>query len=183
MNRKPGHTAGTGPTADVGHTAGAGPSADAGHAAGAGSRPQDLFPSVTSSPAETRALGRRLAGRLNAPWVLALHGEMGVGKTHFVKGLADGLGLDGDTVTSPTFTIVHELRGGAAALNHVDAYRIEAPADLAGFDVDDLLFGSIPTVIEWPERFETLLGPDTIRLRFSHAGDQRRLIEWMDGPA
>jgi tRNA threonylcarbamoyladenosine biosynthesis protein TsaE len=156
---------------------------DAGRGAPSSARPQDLFPAETTSPAETRTLGRRLARRLTSPWVLALYGEMGVGKTHFVKGLADGLGLDGDAVTSPTFTIVHELRRGTAALNHVDAYRIEHPRDLTGFDVEDLLYGSVSTVIEWPDRLEALLGPETIRLRFSHAGDHRRLIEWGAGPA
>ena len=177
MNRHEGQAPGAGHTAGKGHWAGPGHSEDV------GSRPQDLFPAMTTSPVETRALGRRLARRLTAPWVLALYGEMGVGKTHFVKGLADGLDLDGDAVTSPTFTIVHELRGGTTALNHVDAYRIEVPRDLAGFDVDDLLFGVVPTVIEWPERIEALLGPGTMRLRFSHAGDHRRLIEWMERPA
>lgn len=150
------------------------------HAA-AGTRPQDLFPVETDSPEATRALGRSLGTLLPMPWVIALYGEMGVGKTHFVKGLADALGFDGDDVSSPTFTIVHEMRRGTILLRHIDAYRIERARDLDGFDLDDLFYGDDPCVVEWPERLGFVLPPDTVRLRLEHVGPSRRRVSWMEG--
>ena len=78
---------------------------------------------VSSSPEETRTIGSELAGNARAGTVLSLIGDLGAGKTEFVKGLALGLGIDG-AITSPTFTILHEYRGGRLPLFHMDFYRL-----------------------------------------------------------
>lgn len=136
----------------------------------------DLLPAETASPAETVALGRRLAPRLQPGDVLALYGDLGAGKTHLVKGLCDGLGIAADAVSSPTFTIVNEY-AGALPVYHFDAYRIERPDEFFELGYEAYFFGDGVTVIEWPERVEALIPEHAIRLRLSHAGEDRRRVE------
>lgn len=106
---------------------------------------------VTVGEAETRAVAAALAGTLAAGDVVLLHGDLGAGKTVFVKGLAQGLGLDPDAVTSPTFTLVHEYPGGRLPLIHLDLYRLaRAELDEVGLDPDLAARGVV--VVEWAER-------------------------------
>lgn len=106
---------------------------------------------LTASADETRALARTLAATLAPGAVLLLHGDLGAGKTVFVKGLAEGLGLDPGEVTSPTFTLVHEYRGGRLPLVHLDLYRLEhIELDEVGLDPDLAARGVV--VVEWAER-------------------------------
>lgn len=105
----------------------------------------------TASEQETRAEAAALARRLDAGTVLLLSGDLGAGKTAFVRGLAEGLGLDAAEVTSPTFTLVHEYRGGRLPLVHVDLYRLdEAELDDIGLDPDLAAEGVV--AVEWAER-------------------------------
>src|SRR5690349_224650 len=83
---------------------------------------------VTRSEAETAAVARHLAAALRAGSVLLLSGNLGAGKTAFVRGLAEGLGIDPEEVSSPTFTLIHEYRGGRLTLYHADLYRLERAA-------------------------------------------------------
>src|SRR5215216_6169259 len=83
---------------------------------------------VTRSEEETAAVARELASRLKAGDVLLLSGNLGAGKTAFVRGLAEGLGIDPSEVSSPTFTLVHEYRGDGLTLYHADLYRLERAA-------------------------------------------------------
>jgi tRNA threonylcarbamoyladenosine biosynthesis protein TsaE len=100
---------------------------------------------------DTRVLAARLAAMLTAGAVLLLSGDLGAGKTAFVRGLAEGLGLDPREVTSPTFTLVHEYRGGRLPLIHVDLYRLNsADLDEIGLDPDAAAEGVV--AVEWPER-------------------------------
>jgi tRNA threonylcarbamoyladenosine biosynthesis protein TsaE len=116
-------------------------------------RPAPAGPSVTITDDEqgTEALGERMAGTLRAGDVVLLSGPLGAGKTAFVRGLARGLGLGAAEVSSPTFTLIHEYRGGRLTLFHVDLYRLtSASADDLGLQelgVDDGVLA-----IEWPER-------------------------------
>lgn len=127
----------------------------------------------STGPAQTRAFAAELVRSWPADAVIALHGDLGAGKTQFVKGLADGLGFDGDEVTSPTFTIVHEY--GDGALIHLDAYRVEHPRELVEFGFEDLI-GAGMLAIEWPDRLGELLPPDAIHVRINHEGAERRVI-------
>ncbi len=130
------------------------------------------FPSA--SEADTRALAARLAATLEPGAVLLLSGDLGAGKTAFVRGLAEGLGLDPDEVTSPTFTLVHEYRGGRLPLLHVDLYRLEsADLDEIGYDPDQAARGVV--AVEWPERL-TRPVPDAIGIVIADEGGDRRTI-------
>jgi tRNA threonylcarbamoyladenosine biosynthesis protein TsaE len=104
---------------------------------------------VTHSEDETAALARDLTTRLRAGDVLLLSGDLGAGKTAFVRGLAEGLGIDPELVSSPTFTLIHEYRGTGLTLYHADLYRLDraVPEDLG---LDDSREGVL--AIEWPER-------------------------------
>lgn len=114
----------------------------------------------TNSPEETRRAGRELAAALPPGSVLALTGDLGSGKTAFVKGVADCLG-DGEQVTSPTYTLVNEYPG-RIPLYHFDVYRLEQP-DLSQCDwMDDYLFGEGICVVEWADRIRALLPRDTV---------------------
>jgi tRNA threonylcarbamoyladenosine biosynthesis protein TsaE len=106
---------------------------------------------ITHSEAETFAVARVLAATLKPGDVLLLSGSLGAGKTAFVRGLAEGLGIDPDEVSSPTFTLVHEYRGGRLALYHADLYRLERAA-VEELGLDELGVADGVLAIEWPER-------------------------------
>jgi tRNA threonylcarbamoyladenosine biosynthesis protein TsaE len=106
---------------------------------------------VTHSEDETQAVARTLAATLRAGDIVLLSGMLGAGKTAFVRGLAAGLGIDPDDVSSPTFTLVHEYRGGRLTLFHADLYRLDgAAADDLGLEELGVADGVL--AIEWPER-------------------------------
>lgn len=116
-----------------------------------------------------------MAAGLAPGTTILLTGDLGAGKTAFVKGLAEGLGLDPDDVTSPTFTLVHEYRGGRLPLIHVDLYRLDrADLDEIGLDADLALEGV--TAVEWPERM-TMVPPASIPIRIHDEGGDTRVIE------
>lgn len=136
---------------------------------------------LTGSADETRTLARTLSATLVPGAVLLLHGDLGAGKTVFVKGLAEGLGLDPDEVTSPTFTLVHEYRGGRLPLVHLDLYRLDrAELDDVGFDSDLAALGVV--VVEWAERL-TQPPPGAIDVRLFDAGDDSRRITLSSPPS
>jgi len=129
----------------------------------------------SSNPEETRFIGSEFVRNAPAGTVLSLIGDLGAGKTEFVKGLALGLGID-DDVTSPTFTILHEFRG-RLPLFHMDFYRLceERELDEIGFDAY-LNRGGI-CAIEWGDKFPNRLPPDAINVFFAiHPGDRREIV-------
>ncbi|MFM2162174.1 MAG: hypothetical protein RLZZ383_1686, partial [Pseudomonadota bacterium] len=100
---------------------------------------------------QMRALGAALGRAARAGDALALHGDLGAGKTTFTQGLARGLGLDG-AIPSPTYAIVH-VHDGATPLWHADLYRVEAAADLAPLALDEAADRGAVLVVEWADRF------------------------------
>lgn len=100
---------------------------------------------------DTEALAREVAAGLAPGALVLLRGDLGAGKTAFVRGLAEGLGLDPDEVSSPTFTIVQEYVGRGVRLRHLDLYRIDRAADIEDLDIDGLRDGAV-VVVEWAER-------------------------------
>ncbi len=126
------------------------------------------------SPAEMLDLGRKIGRKLSVGACVALCGPLGAGKTQFVKGIAEGLGYSGE-VTSPTFSLLHEYRGGREALFHLDFYRIESEAELIALGWDELLEEGV-VVAEWADQFSALLPRSTRWFRISHRlGDGRRV--------
>jgi tRNA threonylcarbamoyladenosine biosynthesis protein TsaE len=106
---------------------------------------------TTHSEADTAALARELAANLKAGDVLLLSGNLGAGKTAFVRGLAEGLGIDPDEVSSPTFTLVHEYRAGRLTLYHVDLYRLDRAAT-QDLGLEEMGVADGVLAIEWPDR-------------------------------
>lgn len=121
---------------------------------------------------ETAAAGEAFAARIGAGDVVLLFGDLGAGKTAFVRGLARGLGAPGEEVTSPTFTLVQEYRG-RLTLYHADLYRL-TPPEVADLGLDELAEGSI-LAVEWAERWDDA-PEDAWRLRFEHEGENVRAI-------
>ena len=102
----------------------------------------------TFSPEETEAISRHLAESASPGDIICLNGELGVGKTVFVKGFAKGLGIR-EPVVSPTFTIVQEYYEGRLALYHFDVYRIEDPSEMEEVGIDEYFYGDGVCLIEW----------------------------------
>lgn len=128
----------------------------------------------TASEAETEALARTLSAELSAGDIVLVHGDLGAGKTVFVRGLAEGLGLDGGAVTSPTFTLAHEYGGGRLPLVHLDLYRLErVDLDEIGLDPDLAARGVV--VVEWPERLRHVV-PDAVGVAITDRGADARTI-------
>jgi tRNA threonylcarbamoyladenosine biosynthesis protein TsaE len=117
---------------------------------------------TTASAAETQALAAELAGALPPDTTLALHGDLGVGKTTFVQGLARGFGVTGP-VTSPTFGIYSVYRG-TRQLVHLDAYRIESPRELDDLLIEDFLTSPWCLAVEWPGKVAAWLPADAWHL-------------------
>jgi tRNA threonylcarbamoyladenosine biosynthesis protein TsaE len=130
---------------------------------------------ISNSPAETEAVGRQLAEHIDVGEVLALKGELGSGKTLFVKGLVAGLGSSAD-VTSPTFTIAHEYRGGRLPVYHFDFFRLEDSQSLARLGLDDYFFGDGLSVIEWADRFPEFIPEQARRILFEITSETQRAI-------
>jgi tRNA threonylcarbamoyladenosine biosynthesis protein TsaE len=128
---------------------------------------------VTTSEEETSAAGARLGESLQAGDVVLLYGDLGAGKTAFVRGLAQGLGAPGDEVTSPTFTIVQEYPG-RVTLFHVDLYRLEE-REVDDLGLEELILGDGVVAIEWAERWRGR-PDDAIEVRIEDEGEERRRI-------
>lgn len=111
---------------------------------------------ISNSPAETEAFGHEFAKQLRAGSLLALKGDLGTGKTQFVKGLVTGVGGSAE-VTSPTFTLIHEYLGGCLPIYHFDFFRIEDKRAAARLGLDDYFFGDGVSVIEWADKFPELI--------------------------
>lgn len=117
----------------------------------------------TFSSEETAELGRKI-GRLVQPGdIICLNGDLGVGKTVFTQGIADGLGID-DSICSPTFTLIQEYEQGRIPLYHFDVYRISGPWDMDDLGYEDYFFGNGVCLVEWGCLIEELLPNNTIMI-------------------
>ncbi len=132
----------------------------------------------SASPAETRALAARLAQLMSGAnakgEVILLLGDLGSGKTTFVQGFCQALGVK-EKITSPTFTLMHVYHGAAIAIYHFDFYRLTSGAAIAGLGCEEYFEGDGISLIEWPELALPLLPPRALRLKFS-------LIDFVNQP-
>jgi tRNA threonylcarbamoyladenosine biosynthesis protein TsaE len=127
----------------------------------------------TASEEQTSAVGGQVAAWVRPGDVILLYGDLGAGKTAFVRGLAHGLGAPADAVTSPTFTIIQEYRG-AMTLYHVDLYRLDPP-DADDLGLDELISSGGVVAIEWAERWGDR-PRNAHEVRIEHVGEDRRSI-------
>jgi tRNA threonylcarbamoyladenosine biosynthesis protein TsaE len=123
---------------------------------------------------DTALIGQELGSKLAAGDVVLLYGDLGAGKTAFVRGLAEGLGVPGDEVSSPTFTLVQEYRGGRLPLFHVDLFRLNDPREIDDLGLDEIAEGGV-LAIEWAERHPRP-PRGVVRVRIEHAGEMERRI-------
>jgi len=138
---------------------------------------------LTHNAEETRELGEALGATALPGDVLWLHGSLGAGKTEMTKGIAAGLGC-GDPVSSPSFALIHEYKGGRLPLYHADLYRLEMPAAL-DLGLEDYLEGEGVTVVEWGERLPDDFFPDGLDVELVTLEDEeaRRITLTPRGPA
>ena len=136
----------------------------------------------SANEAETEAIGCALAARLAPGAVVAFSGDLGAGKTAFVRGMARGLGIS-QRVTSPTFTIVNEYEGGRLPLFHFDMYRLHSAEELFDIGWEDFLRRGGICAVEWSENVENALEEDTIRVDIRRGDtDQQRRMSIQGGP-
>jgi tRNA threonylcarbamoyladenosine biosynthesis protein TsaE len=146
----------------------------------------DTMPAVTrefttNSEQATTIAGRELAATLSAGDVVLLYGDLGAGKTAFVRGLAEGVGVPSDEVSSPTFTLIQEYRGGRVPLFHVDLYRLNDPREIDDLGLDEIAADGV-LAIEWAEKLvpDARLKParyeDAITVRIQHGDRDARTI-------
>jgi len=128
---------------------------------------------ITHSEAETRAVGRDLASGLSAGAAVLLFGDLGAGKTVFVKGLAEGLGCR-DEVSSPTFTLVQEYRGDRFTLFHVDLYRLDDPREIEDLGLEEIAADGV-LAIEWSEKLPRR-PRGAISVQIAHVNDNERAV-------
>jgi tRNA threonylcarbamoyladenosine biosynthesis protein TsaE len=127
----------------------------------------------SGSPAETEALGARIAERLRPGDVVLLAGDLGAGKTTLIRGAC---GVTGP-VTSPTFTIGQRYEGGRLPVSHLDLYRLQSLEDEDPALIDDYLGPDGVAFVEWPGAGEGRLGRPAFAVRLAHEGEERRRIE------
>jgi tRNA threonylcarbamoyladenosine biosynthesis protein TsaE len=139
---------------------------------GKGPNPAHVVDIVSHSVAHTHKAGLVL-GRLLLPGdIILLVGDLGAGKTTITKGIAEGLEVSG-VVNSPTFTLVNEYQG-RLPLYHMDCYRLENGREALDFGLEEYLYGSGVTIIEWPERIAEVLPEENLTLRLSHMSETKR---------
>jgi tRNA threonylcarbamoyladenosine biosynthesis protein TsaE len=128
----------------------------------------------TTSPDETARIAADLAGRLEVGDVVTVSGELGTGKTTFVRGACAALGVR-ENVTSPTYTIGHRYHGAAAEISHLDLYRFQGMSAAEWGDLEPYFDDAI-AFVEWPEAGEGVLPPPRVSVRLEHAGDSGRRV-------
>ena len=136
---------------------------------------------ISHSPADTEALGEKFGRAAQPGWVIALSGDLGAGKTQFVRGLARGLGIVG-RVHSPTFTLVNEYAGGRLKLFHLDLYRLETAGQILSTGIEEYLSPDGVAVVEWAERITDcgLRIADLKNVRIEILGETERKIIYDD---
>ena len=133
------------------------------------------------SEEETFALGEFIARGLDGGELLLLEGDLGLGKTVLAKGIAEGLGLAPDNVTSPSYTLVHEYEGGRLPMFHIDLYRLDDREDLGSLGIEEILAAEAVVVVEWGEKLPSYLRKDAVIIRFRDVGEGSRQIEIIPG--
>ena len=131
---------------------------------------------TSNSAKETEAAGEKCARNARAGDLFALIGDVGAGKTQFVKGFVSGMGSHAE-VTSPTFTLVHEYGGGRLPVYHFDFYRIDSAEAVMRLGFDEYVFGDGVCLVEWADRFPQFLPPNAVTISIETKTETERLIQ------
>jgi tRNA threonylcarbamoyladenosine biosynthesis protein TsaE len=132
---------------------------------------------ISRSAEETQKAAGRLAKALPKASILCLKGDLGSGKTTFVKGLASGLGLSADKVNSPTFVVMN-IYEGKLPVYHFDLYRLETPEAINAIGYEEFFYGEGISVIEWSERLGKLMPQDYLEISFEHKTENERELQF-----
>lgn len=130
---------------------------------------------LSSSEKETEAIAEEFASGLKSGDVVCLYGDLGAGKTQFVKGFVRAFGLSGDEVNSPTFTIINEYIG-SVPIYHFDCYRLEHEEEALEIGAEEYFYGNGVCIIEWPERILSVLPDSRKEIHLNHIAKNRREI-------
>ncbi len=134
---------------------------------------------ISRSPERTQELGANLAARLMPGDVLALTGEIGSGKTTFVRGLAEGLGIPGSAVASPSFVLVRVYRGGRLPLYHADIFRLDGLPAALNVGLEEFYESEGVTVVEWANKIPGVLPEEFLEIRFETLDPETRRLMWL----
>ncbi|MCX5698010.1 MAG: tRNA (adenosine(37)-N6)-threonylcarbamoyltransferase complex ATPase subunit type 1 TsaE [Candidatus Omnitrophica bacterium] len=132
---------------------------------------------VSNSEKETLNLAKALAVNLRRKDTVCLFGQLGSGKTVFAKGIALGLGIAQEDITSPTFILIHEYLKGRLPLYHFDLYRLEREQDILELGYEEYLYGDGVSVVEWADRLGHLMPKEYLRVNLEVKGENKRKVE------
>lgn len=130
---------------------------------------------LSSSIQETISFGKKFAEELNAGDVVCLEGDLGAGKTHFVKGVASFFGVKEEQVSSPTFTLINEYQG-AVPIYHFDCYRLKNEQEALEIGTEEYFYGDGISIVEWPQKIRNLIPPEAVWISITHSGEHQREI-------
>ena len=130
---------------------------------------------ISKSEKETIIAGKDFAKNLKSGDIIRLEGDLGAGKTHFVKGIASFFKIDENKVSSPTFTLINEYHGDLS-LFHFDCYRLKNAQEALEIGTEDYLYGDGISIIEWPSKIEELLPEQVITVEIQHVRENERKI-------
>lgn len=132
---------------------------------------------TSHSEAETMTVAKKFGENVNRGDIIGLSGDLGAGKTCFVKGFAGAFGIDPDEVNSPTFNLIQEYSGeNGIAIYHFDCYRLESVAEVLEIGAEEYFYGDGVSIIEWAEKISSLLPEDVIHVTMTVSGKNCRLI-------
>lgn len=133
----------------------------------------------SNSVEKTIAYGKEFAKGLKVGDVVCLEGDLGAGKTHFVKGIASYFEIDTEKVNSPTFTLINEY-SGRIPIYHFDCYRIKSEQEALEIGIEEYLYGEGVSIIEWPSKIKGLVPDGAIKIEINHQGESQRSISILD---
>lgn len=143
---------------------------------------QHVLDFISHSPAQTIRVGQRLGELLQPGDLIVLLGDFGTGKTHLIKGVAQGLGSS-DLVNSPSFVLINEYRAGPQRgripIYHADLYRVEDPGELAAIGIEEAWSGEGVALIEWAERAGEWLPPEHLAIYLQHLSETKRVLRFV----
>lgn len=133
----------------------------------------------SNSVEETIRIGKNYAPNLKIGDVVCLEGDLGAGKTHFVKGIASFFDVEAEKVSSPTFTLINEYEG-KIPIYHFDCYRLKTEEEALEIGIEEYLYGDGISIIEWPSKIKGLIPENAVQIEIHHQGDSKRSIKILD---